>query len=287
MKALFDDLSRAQADTFGLVLLASGIEHRIVKGASGWEVRVPEAMTTAARETIRSYLNENREIPSLPGQPSAKHTRTFAAVWGVLTVLVVHAAVHSGPDAQAFARVYGASARQILNGEWYRCATALLLHADVVHLAGNMAGIAVFGTAVCSVMGWGVGWALMVASGILGNLLNAWFYEFGHSSIGASTAVFGAVGLLSVYQFVHKIRRPGERFQAVLPLMAGMALLAFLGAARNSDIMGHLFGFLAGVALGGGFGRGTGRPFGRPVQFAALLLLVAVLAGAWFYPILG
>lgn len=283
---LIDELTRREAETFGLVLLSAGIGHRSAKAGSGWEIRVPEHAVATAQTLIQSYLYENREgRPERPPARPGEQGRTFAAFWGVLVVLAVYAAVNSGHDAQTFVRVYGASARQILNGEWYRCATALLLHADAVHLVGNMAGIAVFGTAVCSVMGWGVGWAMMVVSGMLGNLINAWFYEFGHLSIGASTAVFGAVGLLSSYQFVHKIRLRGERLQAFLPLMAGVALLAFLGAARNSDVMGHLFGFASGLGWGMAYCFVPGRPFGRPIQLGALLLMIAALAGAWCYPI--
>jgi rhomboid protease GluP len=135
-------------------------------------------------------------------------------------------------------------------------------------------------------MGWGVGWAVMLTSGMLGNLANAYFYQTGHLSIGASTTVFGAVGVLSAYQFIKKINLRGERYQAFLPIAAGMALLAFLGAARQTDIMGHLFGFLSGLVLGMMYCLFVKQSLRWPYQIGALTLVVTVLAGAWFYPII-
>ena len=163
-----------------------------------------------------------------------------------MVLLAWYMAVHMGQDVEAVHRTYAASASRILSGEWYRCTTSLFLHANIGHLTSNLASMALFSTAVCSVSGWGMGWLLILSSGIFGNLLNAYFYTHGHRSIGASTAVFGALGLLCAYQMVAnlQIRR---RFPKWLPFGAGLALLAFLGASPHTDIMAHLFGFLAGL----------------------------------------
>lgn len=287
MQILLDDLSNEEAKTYGLVLLSSGIEYQSVKSRNGWELRVNDDVHASAVELIQTYLRENRSFQPSRKKHSMEYPKTFSGLWGAVVILSIHVAVSSGHDARSFAAVYGSSARHILSGEWYRCATSLLLHADYVHLVGNIAGIAVFGTAVCSVMGWGVGWIMMLASGMLGNLINASFYQTGHLSIGASTTVFGAVGLLSAYQFIKKIKMRGERYQAFLPLAAGMALLAFLGAARQTDIMGHLFGFLAGLGLGVLYCFFVKQPLRWPYQVGALLMVVAGVAGAWFYPIVS
>jgi membrane associated rhomboid family serine protease len=125
-----------------------------------------------------------------------------------------------------------------------------MLHADYPHLAGNMAGIAIFGTWVCNITGAGIGWLMILLTGILGNLANAELFQYGHNSIGASTAVFGAVGFLAAYQLDRKIKVAGQRRKAWIPLAGGLALLAFLGAGAHSDLTAHLFGFLAGIFLG-------------------------------------
>jgi len=62
--------------------------------------------------------------------------------------------------------------------------------------------------------------------------------------VGASTAVFGALGSLAAL--------PRHRRRPWIPLGAGLALLAFLGTSKRADFAGHLFGFVAGVLLGAG-----------------------------------
>ena len=178
-------------------------------------------------------------------------------------------------------RACGASAAAILEGEWYRTITALMIHADLLHLMGNLVGIAIFGTAVASLCGWGLGWLMVLSSGALGNAANAVFFGSGHLSVGSSTAIFGALGILSAIQFTRRIRVRGERFRALLPLGGGLALLALLGTAQNSDLLAHLFGFAAGMALGGGFALLTETaPSGR-CQFLALAAVALFVFFSW------
>src|SRR5207245_1142953 len=83
-------------------------------------------------------------------------------------------------------------------------------------------------------------------AGAGGNVLNAVLRGAHHSAVGASTAVFGAIGLLGGLQFGRKRRRRG----AWLPIAGSLALLAMLGSDREADIVAHLFGLLVGGVLG-------------------------------------
>jgi len=156
-----------------------------------------------------------------------------------------------------------------------------MIHASAVHLAGNMLGIAIFGTAVCTITGWGVGWFMILATGVLGNLMNAVLYKTGHLSIGASTAVFGAVGILAAHQFFKKFRLPGQRMRAWLPLGAGLALLSILGSGEHADLTAHLFGFMAGLILGAFYGVLVKQPAARTYQICFLLIAISVLVISW------
>ena len=279
MIRILANLTQEQADTFALVLASAGIASHIRGEALACELWVEEAHAPEALGLIRDYREENRP-QRLPGRPRMlrEYGRTTAGLWGALILLACYLAVVRGGGLNAYSRVYGAASGLIQQGQLYRCATALLLHADAVHLAGNLLGIAVFATAVCSVAGWGVGWLMILATGIAGNLANAYFYSAGHLSIGASTAVFGAVGILSALQLVRRIVRPGERFKAFLPLAAGLALLAMLGASENADLTAHLFGFFCGLLLGGLYGLQARRPAGPFVQAGALLAVTAAVS---------
>ena len=253
MKAIFDNLTTEQADTCGLVLSSSGIAYRVIKGESGWEIWVEEENSTFALRAIKQYFRENEDTdqPALVTADAGGYQKTYSGIWAAVVLVLCHLIFSTGKNHQELIRAFGASADLILKGEFFRTITALTLHADAVHLAGNVVGIAIFGTAVGSIMGWGAGWLMILSAGIMGNFVNAILIQSGHISIGASTAIFGAVGILSAHQFVKKIRLAGgSRIKAWLPLAGGLALLGFLGAGEHTDITAHLFGFLAGSIIG-------------------------------------
>jgi membrane associated rhomboid family serine protease len=142
------------------------------------------------------------------------------------------------------------SGKQIFeHGQWYRLVTALTLHADVVHLVGNIIIGGVLVHFLCRLLGNGLGWFLILASGILGNFMNILLQGNHHNSVGFSTAIFGTIGILSGYQAASK--RSAALKEILLPLAAGAGLLAFLGAGGpRTDLGAHFFGLLAGGALG-------------------------------------
>jgi membrane associated rhomboid family serine protease len=124
---------------------------------------------------------------------------------------------------------------------------------------------------------------MVLLTGALGNLANAALQLPGHRSIGASTAVFGAIGLLSAFQFWSKFRRPGHRLKAWLPLAAGLALLGLLGASgERTDLMAHLFGLLAGLLLGSPYILFIHRPLPERYQRTAWAITGSILMMVWF-----
>ena len=172
-----------------------------------------------------------------------------------------------------------ADAERILVGEIWRTVTALTLHADAGHLLANALFGALFLGAVCSALGAGVGCALVLLSGAGGNLLNALLQGSHHVSVGASTAVFASVGLLSGLSVARRRQRrwPGRPWW--VPIGAGLALLAMLGTTGDRvDLWAHLFGLLVGGVLGVPVGFALARPPTAVVQWlfgsAALMVLV-------------
>jgi membrane associated rhomboid family serine protease len=250
IEILCENLTQDQADTYGLVLDAYGLTYSIRRNGSTWEIWVDEEIRDRALELIAQYIEENPHISRSDAQETETHQRTFTGIWASLILMACSIAVNMSGNVDTVVREYGASAYDILNGEIYRTVTALMLHASYPHLAGNMAGIAIFGTAVCNITGAGVGWLMILVTGILGNLANAALFRYGHISIGASTSVFGAVGILAAYQLSRKMKIAGQRMKAWLPLAGGLALLGLLGSSKHSDLTAHLFGFIAGICLG-------------------------------------
>ena len=282
MVILFNHLNRDQADSFSLVLNASGIGNRISQSDQGFLIEVPEPYLADARHAIARYQAENPTNESdRPARSSPPTPASFSGIGVAAVLLAVHLAVVGSAAPQDYIDTFGADARRILDGELYRCATALVLHADAAHIAGNMAGLALFGSAVGAVSGLGVGWLMILACGFFGNLFNAMVYETAHLSVGASTAVFGAVGILCAVQSVNAVRTGKGWKRVLLVLGTGIALLGFLGTSARSDMGAHLFGFLTGVAMGGAYGLGMKNRLGWKGQFLCGAVAVLSILSSW------
>ena len=277
MVELFQNLSEDQANQYGLVLSSAGISYRLRKGGSGWYVWVDDMDYEKGLNTLEQYLEENRDYDKKDKVPHFEYQKTFTGLWASMLLLVFYVVTKHEYDFQYIVNAYGSSAFHILRGELYRTVTSLMLHANPLHLSGNILGTAVFGTAVCSTTGWGVGWLMILVTGISGNLLNAFLYETGHLSIGASTAVFGAIGILVAHQFFKKLRLPGQRIKAWLPLAGGIALLGILGSGELVDLMAHLFGFMAGIGIGALYAILVKEPPKRSYQVYCFLVALSVL----------
>ncbi len=145
----------------------------------------------------------------------------------------------------------------IRSGEYWRCLTALTLHGDYAHLLGNLFWGSMLLTLTAGELGNGWALFLMLLSGSLGNALNALLLpQAGYQALGASTMVFGLLGILTGRTTL-KIRQQRlagsgilQQFRLWLPLLAGVALLALTGTAPGSDLAGHFNGFLCGILLG-------------------------------------
>jgi len=281
MLELFQNIPEDQAHAYGLVLSSSGIQYQVKKSQHGSNVWVDDKDYEKAQSAIEKYIEENNSIHRKDERVFYEYQKTFTGIYAAVILLVCHVAIQTGNDLQIFIEAYGSSASHILQGEWYRSVTSLIIHANALHLSGNMVGIVIFGTAVCTAIGWGPAWLMILATGISGNLVNAVLYRASHISVGASTAVFGAIGILSAYQFVKKFKLPRQRIKAWLPLGGGLALLGVLGSGEYVDLTAHLFGFLAGIILGSLYTVFVKRPVTLQYQVSCILITFCILVMSW------
>ncbi len=142
------------------------------------------------------------------------------------------------------------SADRVLAGDWWRTITALTLHVDDPHLLSNFFGLLLFVSGVSRFSGVGISWLLVLLSGAFGNYLNALFYQTAHNSIGASTAVFAAVGIMGAFGMKQYYQEKQFNFRYFVPLIGALGLYAMLGTSPQTDVLAHFFGFLSGVGLG-------------------------------------
>lgn len=268
---------------WSLVLGSQQIAHAVHGTPTGWILLVDGRDLARAREAIRLYETENRNWPPRAVRERLPYARSLVAPL-VLAALAAFFVI-TGPvaDQSAWFTRGASSSQLVLHGQPWRAVTALTLHADAVHIAGNALSGAVFLSALQRRLGGGRAVLLAVVSGTVGNLLNAAWHRTGHVSIGASTAVFAAVGLLVATQLAFD-RRVGHRrwTERVGPIVGGLALLGWMGASPHSDLLAHLFGLLAGVAIGLPVAiAARGRPSSPWAQWLAGLGALGMVVGAW------
>jgi membrane associated rhomboid family serine protease len=281
-------LSTPQMRARSLALQARHIPCRIVADGLGWRLLVRSGDVAAALDELRQFEAENDNWPPLPppSEPLVDNLFITLSLLGLLAIfynLTRVDLVRFGLPAIDWVGRGNAAAGAICAGEWWRAVTALTLHSDLQHLLGNLLIGGVFVVLLGRVLGSGLAWALLLASGAGGNLLNAWIQIPLHRSIGASTAIFGAVGLLAAINLSLSPRPLRRRWY--LPLAGALALLALLGTGGEStDLGAHLFGFATGIILGVPTGCYLSR-HGRPGPWFNALLALACLAlvgGAWW-----
>ncbi len=248
-----------EAQERALVALSMGESIRVEHGdePGEFDLQVEPDAAVKVSEEIRQYEAESEIVGKPKILPSnwAKHSAGwgFYMIWAAALIVVFYLQQNDQTIAD---RGASSSIGLIAKGEWWRPFTALFLHVDVGHILGNLASGALFGMLVSKSIGPFKAWAMILISGTVGNLTTS-VLTFPESfiSIGASTAVFGALGILSgiglVENFREKVSMPWVRVLA--PLVAGFAMLGMLGGAEpgsNTDVLGHVFGFSAGVVSG-------------------------------------
>jgi membrane associated rhomboid family serine protease len=281
------DAVRRRGHIWALVLEARGVPHRLHVTGDRLALFVPPAKRAQAEAEIRCYEAENRLWPrSRPAAPSLPRNerRTFL----VLVLLgLFHDLTFQPPGtvlgiAVDWHRLGSMDSARVLEGEWWRLVTALTLHADGLHLAGNLVLGGILLALLNRQLGVGLGVALSLCAGTLGNLANALIRGPGHLSVGASTAVFGALGALVARSATAAGRRDWRRW--VVPLGAGAGLIALVGVGgERTDYLAHLLGFAAGAVLGvptRGFRSGSAqRP--RWVSWAGGFAAAGAVVGSW------
>ena len=283
---------KSQARQWALVLDSRSIPCLLENRDDGGHLLVPPEEYERALYELNCYVRENAHWPPAPPQERPLFENTLAT----LSVLILLATFHNltrieasltGISMPDWIALGNAQASKILDGQWWRLVTALTLHADWAHLSSNLAIGGIFVYFLCRELGSGLAWSLLLSAGTLGNLVNAWVQSPGHSSVGASTAVFGAVGILAALSLVRYRHQLRHRWP--VPVAAALALLALLGTeGKNTDLGAHLFGFVYGGFLGlitEYLILRRGCP--GPVLNALLALIsVAVVVGAWWAALL-
>lgn len=265
------------------MLGAVGIASAIVAREDHFGLEVSEPDAQRALSHLTQYEAENRPPAPEPAAPPL-HPAAWAGCMGYSAWLLgVAYAISNGIVRLDAFHTGELDAARVQAGQWWRAWTALTLHLSGPHLAANLGAGIWFGYLAGRQLGVGVAWLLIVAGGGIANLVEGFFAPPWHQSVGASTAVFTALGLMSAYTWRERLRLPQRWVQRWGPLVAGVILLGWLGTAgKETDIMAHILGFGIGVLLGAtaALPLVSRRLHGVP-QWPAGLAAVAIMASAW------
>jgi rhomboid protease GluP len=133
----------------------------------------------------------------------------------------------------------------IVEGQYWRLFTPMLLHGSILHIAFNMYALFIFGPGLERYYGHGSFLALFLVSGFAGNVASFLFSP--SPSLGSSTAIFGLLGAEGVFLYQNR-ELFGRSAQRALTNLVVLALInLFLGLSPGIDNWGHIGGLIGGT----------------------------------------
>ena len=281
-ETVFRSTNRRACFEARLVLESAGISVETVQHDQ-WCLLVHESQRDAAVAELEQYQQEN-ESTVAPARTLRLHDGAAMAVMGYAFVIAL---VYFLSSISAFGFAWRESGRveagKVIGGQLHRAVTALTLHADVEHIGSNLVFGALFGFLTCRLLGGGFAWLVILIAGAVGNLVNSAVQDSSHTSIGASTAVFSALGVLVAHALRPNELKQGNLLRRWSPLIAGIVLLGFTGVGgERTDVGAHIAGFVCGVIVGWLVAFVASDRFTtKKSQIASGIAACLIVAGSW------
>ena len=173
-------------------------------------------------------------------------------VWVItaINVLVFVAMELSGGSTNPRVLVqFGAKVNQLIaQGEYWRLIAPMFLHIGLMHLVFNSIALLSFGRLAEMIYGHARFAAIYLVSGFSGVVFS--YLMTRGLSAGASGAIFGVAGALTVFFLLNRNKGPMAGQGQLGSMVALLAINAVLGVAiPGIDVWAHAGGFLAGSAM--------------------------------------
>jgi membrane associated rhomboid family serine protease len=283
---VYRSLLRRDCEDRAFMLGAVGIASSVALRDGYFTLEVDAGEARRASTHLQQYETENRPAEPAPASLASPvlHPHAWAGCVAYAACLLgVAYAISNGLVRLDAFRVGELDAARIQSGQWWRAWTALTLHLSGPHLAANLGAGIWFGYLAGRQLGVGIAWLLIVMGGGAANWVEGFVGPPWHQSVGASTAVFTALGLMSAYTWRERLRLPQRWGSRWGPLVAGVILLGWLGTAgKHTDIMAHVLGFAVGVLLGWTAALpAVSKRLHRAPQWPAGVAALAIMAAAW------
>lgn len=256
-----------EAHEHALVILAMGKDCSVHPDKDGFGVLTDREDSDSAKQELDLYETERSHFSLVPETVYESHP-AGAAWWLAWVAALVAMFFQQVARPEITDGLSNSSLGLVLAREWWRPFTSLFLHADLIHLSGNVLIGGLFCLLAAKSIGAWRAWILILISGTVGNALNAASrFPAAFESIGASTATFAALGILVGLAIEESARGAFGRLRGLaMPFLAGLILFGLIGAnGEQTDIGGHAWGGICGIisgAISGAFrwGQQPSRP---------------------------
>ncbi|MBW8889361.1 MAG: rhomboid family intramembrane serine protease [Fibrobacteres bacterium] len=249
-----------------LVLASQSVKHWMEFHGDEWSLSVDERDAEPAAALIETWRQENEGFTEAPPEDFDLDLLVAPLLFLAIPV-AAYFLVGFSPWAEWLKTRGEADAARILAGEWWRCLTAATLHADDAHLLSNL----VSGYFILNLLNHrlGIGTLMLLSTLAAGvdNFLVALATGPGHVSLGYSSVVFCALGLLAGVETwnlwrrrrdhaVRQGKRPGDgairfaQLRRLSPLISALFVAVLVGIGEGVDVKAHFYGFGLGAALG-------------------------------------
>jgi rhomboid protease GluP len=151
----------------------------------------------------------------------------------------------NGVNADVLA-VYGMKVNQyILQGQYWRFITPVLLHGSILHIGFNMYALFIIGPSLERRFGHTRFLLLYLLSGFAGNVAS--FIFSSAPSLGSSTAIFGLIGAQGIFIYRNRQMFAGRARAALTQIVFIAVLNLAIGTTPGIDNWGHVGGLAAGL----------------------------------------
>jgi len=148
----------------------------------------------------------------------------------------------------------------VFAGAYHQLFTAMFIHSGIVHLAGNMLFLLIFGLRGEEMFSLPEYLGIYILGGLAGNVLSlAWGPNL--FSVGASGAIFAMFGACAIYAR----RSIGQSI--VGALVFGFFLL-IISSGENTNYLAHIGGLIAGLVIGYLFARRSKPNVGYQTRYS-------------------
>ena len=130
----------------------------------------------------------------------------------------------------------------LVYGWWWQLFTSMFVHANIIHIAGNMLFLLIFGLRGEEMFSLPEYLSIYILGGLAGNLLSL-LLGLDFVSVGASGAIFAMLGACLIYAR----RSIGQSIMGAL--IFGFFLL-MMSSGENVNYLAHIGGLVAGLAMG-------------------------------------